>query len=1170
MAKKKTLTINTESPKASYSLKGITNIKLVSDHNEFNDGTLASMISDVRIEGKYLYVTMNTDMGPRDLKFTKFSNIQNLTMEYGTYSQPKGALYEYLSSLNATNHPISTYVKTKTTGTVFDDVIDMSTSDYAPQTQKDIDKNKGLTINGGKGNDTMTGTNYNDTFIGGAGKNTIILKNTLFGEDTVKLTKGETLYIETELGVTIRSYRQGLNKKDLLISTTTGSTLIIKNYYAKNTGATVIVDGHDLTKEALLDEVTAGNYFENGDKMKAKYTGSILADNIDASGLSKATKVKKGIEYGVTINGGGGDDVIVGSDFVDTIKGGDGDDTITGGKGNDKLYGEKGLNTFIFNTGDGNDTVYSGKGNDTLNFEDIELSDLEFERGKNKKGKPTNDLIIRYNHKDGVAQDSVTVKDFYKTKKGKSLTSVKHIVTKDGTFHIDPMHESLITYYNIKLGNENKNEVTVGEEDNILEGVYADVTVGDGDENKIHLYKTGSYTGAHVGNGNGNEIIVGGAETMVSTYTNIDVGSGNSNKIITNNSGNSIITIKNGDNNEVYSYGTGYTNINASYGYSYSEEGDTHLGSTYMEVGYNQGETISQTQIQSFGNDTIKGLGQVNVTLQNPTTTTKTFITNFDDRDVTTKSQTNVNIAGNSANINIELQDDIVDNEYTTYFSLVGVPSLGPVSSVYDLVYGAMDENGNIVDGEIFIDDAYVPGGLGGSYIFRFDESRLFIDSNGVCHGLNDEIQLYDMERMNSHDFIHQRDIVYKGGKGLIVNGTAGDDSIIAYGATINAKGGTNSIISGGNDTINVTGTDNILFSSDDISEETGEMVNTYKTINIASGAQASLENILNVGSTTLNYNIDNIYDFVFENAGEYEELDGGDRNYYITLYARDSEGNILNSGERIYGSWDDYGYFDFDNLDADNNLLLDNKLTVTAGNNLYKFENMTHYVDLNNENYGHHFAYDDLPAYDLYLGGGFYVQGSEENDSYYYEWTDVTIKEAGGNDTLNIDTGANFSYFRLFYDVDSEGNVGDDLIIASTGDNNNNFAKMFYLDNDLTDGDDTMSVRNSANVLTIKDYFKTNGGSIENIIAEDSHTDMKLNYNNLIAKTDIEVDTGSGNWYATIVQSVVNWLNDHNDYTSAMDALQNCNDAEALSSLMACYTGNNADTFGKMYWTEA
>ena len=73
---------------------------------------------------------------------------------------------------------------------------------------------------------------------------------------------------------------------------------------------------------------------------------------INASGLEAG-------RFRVTMNGGLGADVFVGSGGDDLINGGDGDDTRVHGGGND---------TFVWNPGDDNDTLEGQAGFDTMLF----------------------------------------------------------------------------------------------------------------------------------------------------------------------------------------------------------------------------------------------------------------------------------------------------------------------------------------------------------------------------------------------------------------------------------------------------------------------------------------------------------------------------------------------------------------------------------------------------------------------------------------------------------------------------------------------------------------------------------------------------------------------------------------------------------------------------------
>lgn len=118
--------------------------------------------------------------------------------------------------------------------------------------------------------------------------------------------------------------------------------------------------------------------------------------------------------------GGEGDDTLSGNqdnDYLhggfgnDTLKGGAGNDALYGSVGNDKLYGEEGddiLNggigndEYYFKRGFGSDTINDSDGDETLNFEDMQPSEMLFTTSDDKS------LTIR-NMNTG---DRVTIRNF--------------------------------------------------------------------------------------------------------------------------------------------------------------------------------------------------------------------------------------------------------------------------------------------------------------------------------------------------------------------------------------------------------------------------------------------------------------------------------------------------------------------------------------------------------------------------------------------------------------------------------------------------------------------------------------------------------------------------------------------------------------------------------------
>ena len=68
--------------------------------------------------------------------------------------------------------------------------------------------------------------------------------------------------------------------------------------------------------------------------------------------------------FSLTVDGGAGDDLLIGSNGQDSLFGGEGEDTIFGGDGNDALGGDQGDDFIVGGLGD--DTLLGGLGDDTL------------------------------------------------------------------------------------------------------------------------------------------------------------------------------------------------------------------------------------------------------------------------------------------------------------------------------------------------------------------------------------------------------------------------------------------------------------------------------------------------------------------------------------------------------------------------------------------------------------------------------------------------------------------------------------------------------------------------------------------------------------------------------------------------------------------------------------
>jgi Ca2+-binding RTX toxin-like protein len=114
-------------------------------------------------------------------------------------------------------------------------------------------------------------------------------------------------------------------------------------YTVAGLAATVTVQGSEGANDQLVVNALGGN------------------DSVNASGLA-ANVVK------LTVDGGTGNDNIIGSAGNDMLIGGDGNDLINGGRGNDTAFMGDGNDTFVWNPGDGSDVVEGQGGHDTLQF----------------------------------------------------------------------------------------------------------------------------------------------------------------------------------------------------------------------------------------------------------------------------------------------------------------------------------------------------------------------------------------------------------------------------------------------------------------------------------------------------------------------------------------------------------------------------------------------------------------------------------------------------------------------------------------------------------------------------------------------------------------------------------------------------------------------------------
>jgi Ca2+-binding RTX toxin-like protein len=196
----------------------------------------------------------------------------------------------------------------------------------------------GVKLDGGAGDDVLTGADSNDSLSGGDGNDRLVGAK---GNDTLS----------------------GGNGNDTLVWNN-GDASDVMNGDAGNDG--VEVNGSP----------TAGDVFTmapNGGRIKFQRTNLVPftldtdTERFQVNGLggndSLATAPGVGALTLLSVDGGAGDDTINGSDGPDLIQGGEGNDVLNGGGGDDRIVGDRGNDTM--NGGDGDDTLVWNNGDAT-------------------------------------------------------------------------------------------------------------------------------------------------------------------------------------------------------------------------------------------------------------------------------------------------------------------------------------------------------------------------------------------------------------------------------------------------------------------------------------------------------------------------------------------------------------------------------------------------------------------------------------------------------------------------------------------------------------------------------------------------------------------------------------------------------------------------------------
>ena len=197
-------------------------------------------------------------------------------------------------------------------------------------------------IDGGAGNDALAAGLGNDTVHGGAGNDVISGDG---GSDVLHGDDGDDafLFAVGEPGGSTQAF--GGAGTDTIILRGGGASIDLTTNGGSAGGLAISV-----------------NSIEN-----VQFDGSVDAGGGNRLAYGSAANnaiVALGILAGVTFEGRGGDDLLIGGGGADSLLGGDGADNVSGGDGNDTIEGGEGADHLA--GGLGADWVYGGTGNDVI------------------------------------------------------------------------------------------------------------------------------------------------------------------------------------------------------------------------------------------------------------------------------------------------------------------------------------------------------------------------------------------------------------------------------------------------------------------------------------------------------------------------------------------------------------------------------------------------------------------------------------------------------------------------------------------------------------------------------------------------------------------------------------------------------------------------------------
>ena len=222
------------------------------------------------------------------------------------------------------------------------------------------------TLNGEGGNDTLSGRAGFDVLDGGAGIDTL---NGDDGNDTLRVGTGDKAYggngndifVISEDDPAVLNGGAGTDILNVGYNDISGATLTgIETLWAYSTSLTAAQLNTFTTVKGYNGTGTSGSVsLTQGGVAKINLDNATLTGSFSLTGSSQADTItfNSADTTPITVQAGGGNDVITTGIGKDTLYGGTGKDTLHGWKGDDSLNGGSGIDSFVFKPLGGKDTI---------------------------------------------------------------------------------------------------------------------------------------------------------------------------------------------------------------------------------------------------------------------------------------------------------------------------------------------------------------------------------------------------------------------------------------------------------------------------------------------------------------------------------------------------------------------------------------------------------------------------------------------------------------------------------------------------------------------------------------------------------------------------------------------------------------------------------------------